>query len=309
MKSISERVEAYHSGQADAATAIDAIAEFVYRYPVGKSGFNEEDAAEFLLRFYPRIRRLIERYRPTGSCFELYLNSSLKFHLRTFAARQANDRIRLSTEAQPEIATEIREAPETSPYSVDTIGPRTVYPLSPRQKSTGPLDFTPPSRGRADGLTPSEAQRVLVMALKAGDLLTPELCRDLAEWIGWDSERLLDTWIELRAMYEPFRVRRSRLAELRDMAWFRVRCVESRIRLATEEAERISLNEERTRWLHRYHRSRRRLSVMPAGPSHAQIAQVLGIPKGTIDSSVFKARREIADRQFLDRLARLFEES
>jgi DNA-directed RNA polymerase specialized sigma24 family protein len=46
---------------------------------------------------------------------------------------------------------------------------------------------------------------------------------------------------------------------------------------------------------------------MGQGPTHLQIAQVLGIAKGTVDSSVFKVREELRCTEYRERLARLFD--
>ena len=310
MNTISERIAAYSAGMSSTRAVIDAISEVVYRYPAGKPGFSEEDAAEFLLMFYPRIMKLVTRYdSTTGRCFEVYLNSTLKYQLKTFAARHSTERIRLATAMQPGVADELRERPTIGPYAVDTPPVRVVHPLKRRRESSGLLRLNPPSHGLAHGLTPSQAQRVLLMALKAEEQLTTERCVALSDWIGWDRARMITAWQQLRAMYEPMRERRFKLQSARDGAWFRVRCIENRLRIAADEFERRSLELERARWQRRYERAQFLLSTVPAGPSHHQIARVLGIPKGTVDSGVFKARREVGNAAYLERLARLFEES
>ncbi|TVQ23952.1 MAG: hypothetical protein EA382_08955 [Spirochaetaceae bacterium] len=310
MGTIGERIAAYSAGLSSTRAVIDAISEVVYRYPAGRPGFSEEDSAEFLLMFYPRIMKLVARYDASaGRCFEVYLNTTLKYQLRTFAARHSTERIRLATAVQPGVADEIRERPPEGPYAADEAPERVCYPLGRRRLSTGLLGLNPPSHGLDDGLTPSQAQRVLVMALKAEEQLSMERCVALADWIGWDRNRMVTAWQQLRALYGPMRERRLKLQAARDGAWFRVRCIENRLRIATDEIERRRLGLERTRWQRRHERSRYLLSTIPAGPSHQQIAHVLGIPKGTVDSGVFKARREVGNQAYLARLARLFEES
>ncbi|MFW5690080.1 MAG: hypothetical protein ACOC1U_10965, partial [Spirochaetota bacterium] len=107
METIDDRVLEYQRAGRGIDELVENVCELVYNYPIGRNGFQKEDAAEFLLTFYPRIRRLIEKYRPTGSSFESYLGATLRWQLRSFAMQRASERVRLQTTCARETAPEI----------------------------------------------------------------------------------------------------------------------------------------------------------------------------------------------------------
>ncbi|MFW6312912.1 MAG: hypothetical protein ACOC2N_03425 [Spirochaetota bacterium] len=318
-----QQAEAEAEAAAEAAARIDevvaAISKMVYQYPIGRPGFTEEDSAEFLLRFYPRIRRLVRRYKPEGSTFDAYLNATLRWQLRSLALRRTNSRIRLATACDRETAREIlgHDAMVAEPTRYQEFGNRASEPGdSARPGRRGQRHKMPahrpsvlrlqPEGSAQDRLSPGQAQRLLCMALKAGDRLEPELRERIARVTGCRPEWFEDRWQELREITRDLRARKHPVRVRRDHAWFRLRCVEARISGASP-SEQDTLLEERSRWATRYDRARRDLEKMGQGPTHLQIAEVLGIAKGTVDSSVFKAREELRSPEYRERLARLFD--
>ncbi|HKJ86681.1 MAG TPA: hypothetical protein VKA06_11430 [Spirochaetia bacterium] len=315
MATITERVLSAQQAETGIDEVVEAISQMVYRYPVGRHGFTEEDSAEFLLRFYPRIRRLVRRYRPEGSSFDAYLNATLRWQLRSLALQRGSSRIRLAAACERETAREILG------HDGMVAEPGHDQPLAKRECRCGPEKRRPPRKMPAhrpsvlplrpegpmpDRLSPGQAQRLLCMALKAGDRLDPELRERISRVTGCQSDWLEDRWLELREITRRLHARKHQVRVRRDQAWFRLRCVEARI-AGAHPTEREVLREQRTRWATRYERARGDLRKMGQGPTHLQIAEVLGIAKGTVDSSVFKAREELQCAEYRERLARLFD--
>lgn len=327
MKTMTEMVLDVQRGTAQVDTVVEAISRLVYRYPAGKPGFTDEDGAEFLLRFYPRIRRLVRRYRQTGSSFEGYLQTSMRWQLRSLAIERTSARIRLATVTDRNMSYEILGSdPAAKPSAPDVdlpsdlsagLAEREPAPYSPpRPKPAEQEPPRPPYRPCAlnlrpggatgDRLTPGEAQRLLCTMLKTGDRLDTELRGRIARVVGCDDRWLEDRWLELREETAALRSRQARFRSKRDRAWFRIRCIEAKLLDATD-SERAQLLEERSRWWARYTRARADLERTALGPTHEQIGTVLGIAKGTVDSSIYKARGELLDPGYQARLARLFD--
>lgn len=328
MATITDRVLSYQRVGTGLDTLVQSVSELVYRYPVGRAGFTEDDSADFLLRFYPRIRRLIRNYRPAGSTFESYLNASLRWQLRSFAAERATAKIRLRTAVDPNISTEIQgHEPAAKPSPIgsrrdgdevsETLGsgglpglpglsrpPKARRAKRPAHRPSA-LRLTPggPPKTR---LSPGQAQRFLCVSLKASDRLDAPLCRAIARVVGCSPDWLEDRWLELREETYGNQTRQKRFRTQRDHAWFRLRCIEAKI-LSALPAERDALYEERRRWQGHFERATARLDRAVHGPTHLQIAEVLGIPKGTVDSGIFKARHELLDPEYRQRLATLLE--
>ena len=337
MPTITERVLAAQNAQERLQDVVDAVAEMVYRYPAGKPGFTEEDGAEFLVRFYPRIKRLVRRYRPSGTTFDAYLNASLRWQLRSLAAERSGARVRLVAASEAGTSTDVfgregmvaeppaeirasspSEAPSPSPLLPRVVAPTIRSARGSGRSPTGRDDQEKlpahrpsvlrlrPGGPVPDRLSAGQAQRLLCISLKACDRLDADLRARLARVTGCRPHWLEDRWQELRSFTESQRHRRETVRARRDQAWFRARCAEAAILNAVGN-ERNTLIAERARWSARYHRARSELLRMGDGPTHHEIARALGIAKGTVDSSIFKARHELRDAGYRDRLARLFD--
>jgi len=308
---------------ADSLPSYEDVLRYVYRFPVHQRGFSEEDSAAFLLSFYPRIRALIRKYRPMGSSFEAYLNSTLRWQLRSYAARKHNSKIRLSVEASEEIACELHELPtdfvaanpvlQSQPHVAGNRGvsapdPRDCRPVTrnpPRRAPSVPLyPNLPPAKG---GLTPGEAQRVLFLALKAAARLDESECRSLARVLGCDADWIIGAWLALRKRCDGNLQRRSAARATRDRAWFKIRCLQTRLRETLEPRERELCEKQLSEWKRRFDTARRKVASIPSAPTHKEIADCLGVPKGTVDSSIFRIRRELDDPAYIRRLVSIFD--
>ena len=325
MATITEQVLAYQRARCGLDEVLQSVCELVYRYPAGRTGFSEEDGAEFLLRFYPRIRRLVRTYRPQGYSFESYLNATLRWQLRSFALDRSTERIRLRAQEDRNTSSELTGSelvarPDREGLHADSgshshrpvAGESPRRPPAPSRKASKRPPHRPsalllmPGGPAEKRLSPGQAQRFLCISLKIHETLDETICERLAEVVGCSPEWLRNRWQELHEEQAELRNRRAVVRARRDRAWFRLRCIEARLQEAVP-GEREELRADHGRWHERYERARDELSRIPQGPSHLQIARVLGIAKGTVDSSVFKFRQELKNSAFRERLAYLMQ--
>ena len=127
--------------------------------------------------------------------------------------------------------------------------------------------------------------------------------RRVAAASGCDPEWLVSCWHSLRDGCITQRERRRVVQERRNHAWFQVRCLQYRLRLVLEDDEREAVTRRVAMWHRRYEHALRVLARMHCGPSHADIARILGVPKGTVDSSIFYGKRELRNSEYLSVLA------
>ena len=316
MSTLDDRVHAYQRTGRGLTSLITSVSRLVYEYPRGRHGFTEEDGAELLLEFYPRIRRLIERYRPTGSSFEAYLRSSLRWQLRSIArgnaARALRHRVAVSPGTTEDICGPVATA-DGFAASVAERGPRAhaanerhlVAARPARRPAHRPsvLQLSPPS---ADGhrLTSGQAQRLVFLFLKSSDNVTDEQTARVARVAGCDCEWLAACRDRLMQRLQRYDERHRRFRTQRDRAWFALRYTDERLESAVGE-ERSALIARRSRLSLRYSRAVEGLRKTNHSPTHSEIAAVLGIQKGTVDSSIFTAKRELRDPEYQRTLATL----
>ncbi len=317
MKTLDERIRSYQKTGQGLTQLVRSISELVYTYPKEHRGFSDEDGAELLLSFYPRIRRLINRYKPTGSSFEAYLRTTLRWQLRSIARGHAARTLRDRVASSPGVTEEICGEAQSGDEFTDSVESTTPRPPRPRARTVSKrrraahrpsvLGLNPPAMA-GEGLTPGEAQRLLLMFLKSSDSLSEEHVIRIAEVVGCEPEWLEQCRERLAESAHRYAPREQKFRSQRDRAWFAMRYADERLTEAVGE-ERPALIEKRERLHDRYCRAVSGLKRIAHAPTHAQIADVLGVQKGTIDSSVFTAKRELSNPAYQQRLATLLSDA
>lgn len=287
MPTLTERVLEYQRSGRGHTSLFRDVALHAYCYPNRKYGCDEDDRGDFLVFVYPKLERLIHRFVPKGSPFEAYLNATLRYQLRSYARKKACERIKtqLSCEqlggeqlapddgsavAESAVAIEVTDLPATDRPAGDVVG----------------------SESTARELGRGTVHRLLLLALKHCDQLEDSAYRRIAELTGCDPRWLLATRDKLRFACSAQRRRRARLRMRRDSAWFRAECIEREM-AAIGQPRASELAERLTRLRRTVTAARAELRHASTGPSNRQLAEVLGVPKGTVDSGVFYLRRDL----------------
>lgn len=263
---------------------IDRVAVFVYHYPKTRMGWNEDDCSEFFCYFYPKLRRLVERFEYRGRPFEVYLIVTLKWQLRTYAGRRAIERLQGRVLAQECFWTsgESEEAPE-------------AREAQPALAAVNPRDLEIPESARAvlkmrrdkrigDAAT---KKRVLYLALKSSAHLTEQLIGRIAFVTGYDADWIYRLSEELKARIFARRTRLMHLSEKRNGCFFRIYCLQEQLRLVVEHSVRVALARQLASEELRLASMLDEISRVPIDPTHRDIAEVLGIPKGSVDSGLY----------------------
>lgn len=256
------------------------IRAFVYQFPA--SNRCSCDAAELLLRFEARIPTLIRRYRHTGQTFESYLASSLRWQIRTMAREQARNNIRQT--ALVGEGSHLRTGRDTWNHNSPEV-----------HESDQPLTPVTLPRG--------QSRRLIYMALKLTERLCESDYRRVAHAAGCDAEWLLRCWQQLRQECTIRRERQMRYRERRDKAWFRVRCIQYRLQLVLDREEQEAAHRQLAKWRRRHLYAVRLLSRMRSFPTHAEIAAAVGVPKGSVDSSLFYGKQQLEHEEYRRYLA------
>jgi len=274
MDELSSDVLRYQATGVGLPSLMERICEFIYWFPsrTREGG----DSAELLLNFMPRIPTLLERYRDTGQSFESYLASSVRWQLRTMAGEQARENIRMTAL--------VAEGPSWAPTG------------RPEPPDAGPS-------GEGPALPRGQARRLVYFALKLTERLHEDDYRRVARASGCDTEWLLSCWQRLRAVCRDRRDRQTLFRERRDRAWFKMRCIQYRLQLVLEDDERRAALRQLEKWRRRHGYAVRLLSRMRCFPTHAEIAEVVGVPKGSVDSSLYYGKQQLEDPNYRERLA------
>jgi len=215
---------------------------------------------DFVSWLYPRIIRAIDLYRDLGSSFDAYITSLVHSAAREYRCREADHK---TTEyACWQARAEEMMVSESEPEYVEHRKPVSI-----------PDDINP--------------RQILFLLLKSYFFVSDEFVKRVAQTIGMDVD-------EVQTIINDLRKQRSardfEILELKERLHCQhYRCIAYQKRLisaqkGTEYYERMKFRVERAK--KRFYAMKKRLGGMRMSASNRMIAEVLGIPRGTIDSSL-----------------------
>lgn len=287
MTRLTEAVLRYQRTGIGLERAYGEAALMVYEYPRRRFGFSEDDCGEFLLFFHRSLLRLIDRYRNTGRTFEAYLYGTMKWHIRTFARKKRRRTVRYEVVNHRDLWEEIHPrfyaAAVTEPVSQSDF----VREAEPRLLVSGSLEID------ADGrlVDPTMRRRVTILALKACLHVDDSLIRAVEHAAAHQSGWLQDRLAEARA-YMRRRTDRLRSLQIRRVrAYYNLRRAHDAVRLAPPGPAADSAMRSVAVWHRRLRLIEDAIGRVPRSPTNGEVAEILGIPKGTVDSSLFYMKR------------------
>jgi len=254
------------------------LGEAVLRYQTTGQGLEAIMAGlawEFYLYFYPRLRRLLLRYRDRGVPFEHYFHSVLYWNWKSYrrCARRRDSRRRADrelcrlAEAQPENGI-VDPAPEP-----------------PAEPAAGcPEAFQVDEKGVIKGA--ASRRRFLFLALRHVRLLTPEAMDRLARLTGCNGRWIQATAAALRDELQPKERRMRLFQQRRNEALFRCYLLERELEGETDAQRREALKAQIARLSHRMCAAAHTMARISLCPTHEAIAAALSVPKGTVDTGL-----------------------
>ena len=258
--------DAYLRGAASRAELESAIFTFIrdnpWRFKLER--WDRDKLLEFLSWFYPSIRNAIDTYRDCGSSFDAYLNSlvhwaSLGYRIRNFE------------EDAMESAYWTERAVES------TRDPEATYEPDIQDEAEAPP--TPEIRKR---------RQVLALTLKCCMFVSDDLCGRIAPALSMQPAELRTKIGDLRTRVQSRYWRRKECEEKAATQYYRCIVLKAKIDASAEGSARRSKYERSLAFARkRLKNLRREISKIPIEASNKEVADVLGVPKGTVDASIY----------------------
>jgi hypothetical protein len=236
----------------------------------GMVGWTRNECDDFVSSLYPRISRAIDMYQETGSNFDNYIGSVVSLAAKEFRSHQVHSYVE-------EAAAWITQIPEM--YACEN---ESVY--NDEAEETG-------QQGQL-----KNPRQLLILILKCCNHVSPEFLERAAPRLDIDSNvinRLIDHLKEYRKKNE---MENAILRERVNRQFFRCILFEKKIQLLSDDSPLVPrLKKQLEQEQNRLKKTRNRLIKMRIEPSNRQIAQLLGISKGTVDSALhtLKARNPL----------------
>jgi hypothetical protein len=271
---VGEMVLRYQSSGEGLREIIERLSPAVYRYPSGKAYSQEDDAGEFYLYFYPRLLRLLTRYRDRGVPFEHYFHSVLYWNWKSYRRRWKKSEQRWRAAARREFwngSEENRENPDSSGWGQGS-------------KDGWEALFRIDESGMIAGA--SARRRFLFLSLRFSAALSPDDIARIAALTGYGAGWIAEKVSILKNRLASREKRLRGLRERRNWALYRrILLQDDFLREPIPEGRR-ELQKRIRKLEERSALAAREISRIPRFPTHQAIADVLAVPKGTVDTGL-----------------------
>jgi DNA-directed RNA polymerase specialized sigma24 family protein len=228
------------------------------------ANWNREDNDEYLSWLYPRISQAIGTYRETGSSFETYIGSMVRMTAKEFRSRKARAYLAESAawmSVFPDMYTS--EDPPEYARAEEEVRPKLLHP-----------------------------RQLLILILKCCCSVSDDFLERAAPMLGIPWEELNRMVSALRKLRETHEQCNLILQEKVNYQFYRCIFYEKKLRALPENsiaAQRVKVRLERGR--DRLGNLRERFAKRRClDPSNQQIAKLLGLSKGTVDSVLYRLK-------------------
>ncbi|WP_319417430.1 hypothetical protein [Marispirochaeta aestuarii] len=268
---------AYQEGRVSRTRVINQISIFSYNFLHNKFKEEADTASEIFCEIYRRIPKMIDSFVYRGSPFEVYLHMSIRRATCTyFYNSKRQQTLRNYSEKMYFDGLEPEDVDKLPSDSDTAIDPEYREYFSFDDKRKIQLEYL--------------RRRLLCLVCKNAWFCSPAHIRKTAEATGVSYNWLYEKIEHLRDSMHARSRRHLRLSLLRkeNMA---------RAHMYQNAGDNCFVTEERQQYHRRYHAARRRMRALtkelhnvPMAPTHSEIARVLSIPKGSVDSGLHYLR-------------------
>lgn len=234
---------------------------------------DDDERGDFFCIYYPKIPSLIKRYEYYGTPFDGYLNNSIHWSIKAYRSSKSKYR-------------SIEKAYYTEPFFL--VSPENNFtepekiPLSISQSARKALRLEDNDKYLSETIK----QRILYIYLIEANFVDERLKEGIIQITGYKKK-----WIDLctEKLQTKVQKRLDRIKTIRNRrnsAFFKFHILQEKISFAENENEKNELKEEISKLREKIYKMNRTISKAPTRPTHKDIADILEIPRGSIDSGI-----------------------
>ncbi len=256
---------------------VKEISAMVYSYPKRHFCWTEDQCSDFYCYFYKRIEKIMNGFRYCGIPFRSYLYRSIKCQVHTFH--------RKTQKKQQQNALFFHE----SKILIEEHGD---FMKSSKLRPSGHAVHLLQLDRRKDMLNTGAGRRVIMLALKSAPYLTDSHIEAVSKMTGCSEDWFFEKVSKLRRITER-RNKRIKEFDLRiNRAYMQIYQlhteISSGLAFETDEVEnKLSSVKQR---MDKALKGRESLRTVP---TNREIADVLDVPKGSIDSGLYYIKKSL----------------
>lgn len=256
----------------------------IYDFPRSSPGIDEDTKGDFLLYMLPRLRGIVERYHPREVAFEGYLFICMRWKLKSFLRQRSLARLHTRIEQDKHVWEDVRREPLVQ------------IPLARPHRWSAPDDGVSYTREAGEagfgGLMSRNANLVYFCLKAVCDIREEQLprvarlCNVNAEWLAHCRHLLMIRCSGRRQRLSHLRYRQEALYE-------KLRLREELLLHEVDPEKKAALRARIRKIKHTYNRCSYEADHVNLRPTNWDIADLLNVPKGSVDSGVAQARKVI----------------
>jgi len=273
MTKLTDMVVTFQEKGTGLQTLIDTIALLVYAYPRKRFQWSEDDSSEFFCYLYPKLKEMIKKYRYSGKPFEAYLFTTIHWQLKTFASKLKKNKM--------------KQELLSSHRLWDVCNNEEVYICEPE------FTFSPKVRTllkiNDDNVVenPAMKKRIMYLMLKGADFINQHIITHVSIITGYDPDWLFCCAESLKERMRDRIKRLNLLKNRRNQLVLKIYTLHSEINGETDKIKKQHLMKELKKIRSRMERIIGLIRRVPRTPTHKDIAEVAGVPKGSVDSGLY----------------------
>ncbi len=272
----------YREGKISKHTALKEVSIFSYSMMKKAMKLEDDQRSDFFIYLYPRLSNLVENFTYRGMPFEVYLMKTLRWQFKTFSKkRTAEDR------RQRLLSHSFYWA--VSEYPAEYNPPIVIEDT---EESMERYNKIVKQRGPNSAVVEGQRRRFLFLILKTSPQLSEELLDHISLVTGYEKEYLTSCIDELHKKIDLRMDRHRRIWNKRNKYFFRVHFLQDSLIVECNKKKREKLMKQLEETHTRLTKISRIINRLSTAPTHREISEVLGVPKGTIDSGLYYLRRD-----------------
>ncbi len=271
----------YRNGALPKKEIAEAISLFVYKFPLKAYRWKEDDCSDFFSYFYPKINKIIDTFKITDVPFEAYLIKTLKLQIKTFAAKKTAE----------DISRKILKNKEFWSYDNNQAYCAESDMESYKQDSQSTYFFIKKifsdKKIKNSSRNKTLKKRTLLLVIKNMHNIKETEIPAIAEILDCSSEWLYEAFFKINQKVEKKIKRKSLLEERRNRHFCKLYQLH-------ELLSNSELQEEKDRYYSAIIKIKlyidkitKKIDMIMPEPSHKEIAEIMNIPKGSVDSGLF----------------------
>lgn len=272
LKGLSNRILLYQRTGEGYRELLKDASMIVYRYPQKKYGWTGDECSEFYLFFYRRLSRMFTRYHDMGKSFESYLYSVIKWQVRIFIKKNMEIKKRWKYAYRKEfwipeeILQEECENDFTQFFELDGYGR-----IKKNIKRRG----------------------YLLYILKYSSLATEKDIDRASRLTGYKKDRLEMLIERVRRSLQDKQDKLKILRTRRNKAFYKLKLLEEGLKNCKDSGTIQYLENRMEKVKKTLLNAQGNISKIKLSPSNRELAEILGIPKGTADTSLHSLKKSV----------------